>query len=289
MSYQYTVTERRRRTAASGGYSASSNRSTFGYWVPLVLTVGAAAVGVAAWIWSERREDEEDSDQEQYTGGIPPPGYASMSGAMPPGPGPTGMQSGPQGPNMPGPPQQGGFRGDYQGPPLADQQGMPQQGWESGDMYGASRSTGVHQEQDSGLVAKMSSALGMGRSSTPNQTLNWASQQVAAGFAAAGAMMGGALSSARDGDQGEYRDHERWSEEAEHRDSERDVKRGIRRQGTADEYFSGAVDIPPRATSYKQKRKNVAIVVSAVDEQGAITELGHHAVRNSGASKGIAC
>lgn len=274
MSYQYTVTERRRRTAASGGYGASNNRSTLGYWVPLVLTVGAAVVGVAAWVWSERREDEEDSDQEHYTGGVPPPGYASMSGAMPPGPGPMGMQNSAQGAGMPGPPQQGGFRQGFQDP----SQGPPLPGWESGDMYGASRSAGVHQEQDAGLVARMSSALGMGRSSTPNQTLNWASQQVAAGFAAAGAMVGGALSTVRDGDQGEYRDHERWSEEAEQRDSEREVKQGIRRRGTADEYFSGQVDMPPRATSYKQKRRSVAVVVSAVDTQGVATELGHHAV-----------
>lgn len=276
MSYQYTVTERRRRTGASAGYGASNNRTTFGYWVPLVLTVGAAAVGVAAWIWSERREDEEDSDQEHYSGGIPPPGYASMSGAMPPGPGPMGMQSSGAGPGMPGPPQQGGFQdggssGGFQG-------GPPPPGWEGGDMYGASRSVGTHQEQDSGLVARMSSALGMGRSSTPNQTLNWASQQVAAGFAAAGAMVGGALSSARDGDQGEYRDHERWSEEAEQRDTDRNIKQGIKRRGTADEYFSGAVDIPPQARSYNKKRRSVAIVVSAVDELGHTTELGHHAV-----------
>jgi hypothetical protein len=267
MSYQYTVTERRRRTT-SPSYGASSNRSTFGYWVPLVLTVGAAVVGVAAWVWSERREDDEDSDHEQYSGGVPPPGYASMSGGMgppppgmPPGPGPMGMQQGgPPGPGMGMPPVQGGFRGGVDG---------PEGGWEQ-------------QEQDTGLVARMSSALGMGRSTTPNPTLGWASQQVAAGFAAAGAMVGSALGTARESDQTAYRDHERWSEEAEQRDSERErgqVKGALKRRGTADEYFSGEVKLPTRMSGYKgKKRRTVAIVVSAVESGSVSTELGNHAV-----------
>ncbi|ETN46314.1 uncharacterized protein HMPREF1541_00498 [Cyphellophora europaea CBS 101466] len=282
MSYQYTVTERRRRTATNS-YGATSNRTTLGYWVPLVLTVGAAVVGIAAWVWSERSEDD-DSDAEHYAGGVPPPGYASMSGGMPPGPGPMGMQNAPQGPGMPGPPQAGGFQdggyppgppppGGWQGPPPPGARGE----WESTDMYGASRSTNIHtQEQDTGLVARMSSALGINRSASPAaQSFGWAGQQVAAGFAAAGAMVGGALSGMRDGDQGEYRDHERWSEEAEQQEEE--VKQGIRRRGTADEYFSGQVDIPKQAREYTRKRKTVAIVVSAVDDRGVDADLGYHA------------
>ncbi|MBE7182684.1 MAG: hypothetical protein INR71_16005, partial [Terriglobus roseus] len=290
MSYQYTVTERRRRTTTNS-YGASSNRTTFGYWVPLVLTVGAAAVGVAAWIWSERREDEDESEAEHYPGGVPPPGYASMSGGMPPGPGPMGMQNAPSGPGVPGPPQAGGFQdGGYPAygppPPGGFQGGPPPPGargeWESTDMYSASRSTNVQtnvqttQEQDSGLVARMSNALGINRTASPaGQSFGWAGQQVAAGFAAAGAMVGGALNTLRDGDQGEYRDHERWSEEA---DQQEEVKQGIRRRGTADEYFSGQVDIPPQVMKYKGKRRTVAIVVSAVEEGPTDMGLGHHAV-----------
>ena len=144
-------------------------------------------------------------------------------------------------------------------------------------MYSASRSTNVQtQEQDSGLVARMSNALGINRTASPaGQSFGWAGQQVAAGFAAAGAMVGGALGSLRDGDQGEYRDHERWSEEAEQQE---EVKQGIRRRGTADEYFSGQVDIPPQAVKYKSKRRTVAIVVSAVSEGATDVGLGHHAV-----------
>lgn len=104
MSYQYSVTERRKRTT-SGGYGHSGNRSAFGYWVPLTLTVTAAAIGVAAWIWSERRDDEVDSSEdEHYPGGVPPPGYQSMSGALPAqGQPPPGAFQGPgPGPQQPG-------------------------------------------------------------------------------------------------------------------------------------------------------------------------------------------
>lgn len=44
--------------------SSSSRRTTFGYWVPLVLTVTVATAGFAAWVWSERRDDEESDDAD---------------------------------------------------------------------------------------------------------------------------------------------------------------------------------------------------------------------------------
>jgi hypothetical protein len=277
MSYQYSVTERRRRTTAGGSggsYGYSGNRSAFGYWIPLLLTVGAATAGVVAWIWSERRDDDEElSEEEHNPGGIPPPGYASMSGGLPPGPGPAGFQ-GPQGGPMPsgsfpGPPPPGGF----QGPPPPGPDGFQ----DSREFEGA-RSTAVQQEQDTGLVARMSSALGMGRSSSPAQSYDWASKKVVAGVAAASAMVGGALSSLGGGGQNEYEDHERWSEEADQRDGEKEIKQGIKRQGTADEFFSGAVSLPRTASMRSRKRKSVAIVVSSVERGTADLDLGHHAV-----------
>src|SRR5689334_22301582 len=99
------------RTSSSDG--STNNRSALGYWIPLALTVTAATVGLAAWIWSERddREESSESEAEQYyaAGGRPPSrphdgglggaaaaagaaglgaaaGYASMSGGLPPGP-----------------------------------------------------------------------------------------------------------------------------------------------------------------------------------------------------------
>ncbi len=302
MSYQYSVTERRRRTTNSGGYGSSGHRSAFGYWVPLVITVAAATVGVAAWIWSERRDDEEDSSEEEhYPGGIPPPGYASMSGALPSGPpppggfqgppgsGPDAYQQGPPPPMMPGPQQPGGFQGP---PPPTGFPGPGQGGFrEAEGEYRSARSTTVEQQEETGLVARMSSALGIGRSSTPNQGNNrsgtpnqqqpydWANKPFASGVAAAGAMVGAAISSLSGGGGEGYEDHERWSEEAEQRDNEREVKQGIRRRGTADEFFSGSIDIPKSSSVSNRKRKSVAVVVSAVGLQvDGEMEVGQHAV-----------
>ncbi|KAG0648969.1 hypothetical protein D0Z07_4772 [Hyphodiscus hymeniophilus] len=56
MSYSYDRYERNTRRAQP----ASSRRGAFSYWIPLALTVTVATFGVAAWIWSERQDDEED-------------------------------------------------------------------------------------------------------------------------------------------------------------------------------------------------------------------------------------
>jgi hypothetical protein len=173
---------------------------------------------------------------------------------------------------VPGPPVQGGFQGgSMQGPP-------GQGGYRSVEVDEYGRSTSVNVDgQDTGLVARMSNALGMGRSSSPaNQTYDWASKKVAAGVAAAGALVGGAMSAVGVSGQGEYEDHERWSEEAEQRD-DREIKKGIRRRGTADEFFSGAVDVPRQSSLGRRKRRSVAVVVNAA-EGGSDMDLGHHAV-----------
>lgn len=281
MSYQYTVTERRKRTTSSGGYGYSGNRSAFGYWIPLTLTVTAAAIGVAAWIWSERRDDEVDSSEdEHYPGGIPPPGYSNMSGALPPQaqPPPGGFQ----GPG-PGPQQPGGFGGPGgPPPPPGGFQGPPPAGpLDVGGEYRSARSTAVEHQEETGLVARVSSAFGFGRSASPAPPNDWASKTIAAGaagVAAAGAMVGGAISSLTGGSGG-YEDHERWSEEADQRDNDREINQGIKRRGTADEFFSGAVGLPKSASVHQLKRKTVAIVVSAVeDTPGSEVDVGGHAV-----------
>lgn len=56
MSFSYDRYDRRQ--------SSSSRRTTFGYWVPLVLTVTVATAGFAAWVWSERRDDDESDDAD---------------------------------------------------------------------------------------------------------------------------------------------------------------------------------------------------------------------------------
>ncbi len=264
MSYSYERVDRRRRTTGGGGYGASSRRSTLGYWVPLVMTVTVATIGLAAWIWSERQDDEdENSDQEKPPSTVPPPGYASMSGGLPPGPGPAGFQGPP--PSAPMGP------GGFEGPPMPP----PEPGYEGG-----ARSTGAEPQMpdDGTLMSKMSGALK--RTPSPQQSYDWASKKVAAGVAAAGAMVGGALTTIREGSQDDYEDHERWSEEADSRDkSGKEVKRGLKRRGTADDYFSGSVEMPKTAILKSRKRKNVAVVVSAVEiGSDGIGEVDQHAV-----------
>ena len=60
MSFSYDRYDRRQ---------SSNRRSTFGYWVPLVFTVTVASAGLAAWIWSERREDDDSSDDADLSYG----------------------------------------------------------------------------------------------------------------------------------------------------------------------------------------------------------------------------
>ncbi|KAF2642094.1 hypothetical protein P280DRAFT_449548 [Massarina eburnea CBS 473.64] len=58
---------------------SSSRRSTFGYWVPLIFTVTVATAGVAAWVWSERRDDEDDDTDLSYG----EDGFDRMTGGEP--------------------------------------------------------------------------------------------------------------------------------------------------------------------------------------------------------------
>jgi hypothetical protein len=60
MSFSYDRYDRRQ---------PSSRRTTFGYWVPLILTVTVATAGFAAWVWSERRDDDDSSDDDNLSYG----------------------------------------------------------------------------------------------------------------------------------------------------------------------------------------------------------------------------
>lgn len=183
-----------------------------GYWIPLAVTVGIATISVAAWIWSERQENEDDDEARDYPDDF----------------------------NQPPPP--AGYEG---GPPGAD----------------FARSTGADARQEDGsVIARMQGALR--RTPSPQQLFDGASRRVAAGVAAAGAMVGGALSSITE-ERGDFEDHSRWSEEADLR-------------------ARGGADVTPRSgpsTSTKAK-KTVALVVSSVapsDDPEDIT-LSEHAV-----------
>ena len=69
MSFPYAQDARRRRLGAGAGFSPSGRRTFMGYWVPLAVTVGIATAGVAAWIWSERSDEEEENNEDQHGDG----------------------------------------------------------------------------------------------------------------------------------------------------------------------------------------------------------------------------
>lgn len=264
-------------TRTTTSYGASSNRSAFGYWIPLAITLTAATVAIGAWIWSERDDEEHESETEQYyTSNSRPPdgrndgrnegrndglsgaavaagaaglgaaaGYAGMSGGLPPGPGPAGSQQPPPpGSFAPQPPVQGGF----QGPPPGS---MPPPAGAAADFYrqdnqSRAMSTGVTniQQEDSSFFNRMSNAVGSN---------TWAGKSLLA----AGSVVGGAVNSLRGGaDDGQaFSDQERWSEEA---------------------------DKPERANSPRKSKTSAAkdVAVGAAGAAGA--ELGIKSLQRTG-------
>lgn len=209
MSYSYDRYERQRRST----YGASTRRSAFGYWIPLAVTVTAAAVGIAAWIWSERKENEDNEDydhvdSDRRNDGPPPPSYGGSS---------VGLGQSSYGPN-PGT--------DPAYPPAEDQS----------------------------MLARMSGAIR--RTPSPQQIFDGASRRVVAGVTAAGAAVGGALSSIREEDKKDFEDHSRWSEEAETRVTE---TRG-----------------PAKSTKEQTRKKTVAVVLSAEEDADARNEEGSY-------------
>ncbi|PWY89963.1 hypothetical protein BO70DRAFT_358961 [Aspergillus heteromorphus CBS 117.55] len=215
MSFPYSQDARRRRVGAGTGFSSSGRRTVLGYWVPLAVTVGVATVGIAAWIWSERSEDDDDNNRDapRDDEGFP----------------------------APGPDAEGYPRGEFE------------------DDYGRATGTDIHGDHpdDVSMMARMQGALR--RTPSPQQIFDGASKRVAAGMAAAGAFVGGALTSIREEDRGDFEDHSRWSEEVASRAQRAE-------QSTA---------VPPTMTGAlptrdivggpipSNKKKTVAIVVSS--------------------------
>jgi hypothetical protein len=228
MSYSYDRYERQRRQT----YGASSRRSTLGYWVPLAFTVTAATIGLAAWIWSERRDDgDDDYDREDTRRNNDPPHASGHAGV--------------------------GFR-------------------ESEDVSG----TGAVHGEDASMMARMSGALR--RTPSPQQLFDGASRKVAAGVAAAGAVVGGALSSIREEDKRDFEDHSRWSEEAESRNNGSSTQPGPGLKG-GDPTMTGAGTSSRQPTAVQQrpgglKRKTVAIVVTSESshDTGTQEETDYH-------------
>lgn len=148
-------------------------RGALGYWIPLAVTVTVAAIGIGAWIWSERRDDDDEGDDAAYD--RPPERDGSIRTA-PPEYGTGELRTG-----------------------------------EAGYGTTQSQTQSQTQEESSSYMARMSGALR--RTPSPQQLFDSAGRAVVAGVGAAGAVVGSALASIREEDREAFRDHEAWSEE----------------------------------------------------------------------------
>lgn len=224
----------RRRHGGPSGFSAAGRRTALGYWLPLALTVGVATVSLAAWVWSERRDDEDEGEGDYY-------GDREHHGRRD-GNAPVGLEPG----------------AEY---------GQPEGGY--------ARATGVHDGahlEDASVMSRVQGALR--RTPSPQQIFDGASRKVAAGVAAAGAVVGGALTAIREEGANDFEDHSRWTEEAN--------SRGV--LATAGPPVMAGAFPPPTVAPTAQApptkfRKTVAIVVSSVtdaedpeDLEGQISE-----------------
>lgn len=232
--------ERQRRQT----YGSSNRRTAWGYWIPLAVTVTVATAGLAAWIWNERKEDDEDD--------------------YPPGPRPPGYDDAPFTPSNYGPPPSGFPNAP---PPGSVPSGQP-------PYAGGPESREMEEES---IVARMSGALR--RTPSPQQIIDGASRRVVAGVAAAGAVVGGALSSIQEEDKKDFEDHSRWSEEADSQNGSRSRKgpdlRDAESPATTRQIQAG--------TTASRQRKTVAIVVSAetsYDNDDEVSYHQEHAVSN---------
>lgn len=225
---------RRRRGGAGSGFSSTGRRTAMGYWIPLALTVGVATLSIAAWIWSERDEDDEDDrPHDGRDGHYPPPPPGTVDSSYP--------------------------------PPSYDTEDYAR-----GTGTGAAPGDNPY---DPSFMGRMQGALR--RTPSPQQLFDGASRRVMAGVTAAGAYVGGALTSIREENRGDFEDHTRWSEEAQSRATQSD------QQTAAAPTMTGA--LPGRTPAagqnpFEKKKKTVAIVVSSLTPPDSDEFASEHAV-----------
>lgn len=162
--------------------SSRRRHGVWSHWVPLAVTVTVATVGVAAWIWSQRsNDDEEEEGMAQHLD------YENADYGENPPYGATGDASSARAPPS--------FRSDLRSEEVG--YGTTQVADTSGSTWGA----------------RMSGALR--RTPSPQNLIDRAGKTVAAGVAAAGTAVGSALAAIREEDKTAFADHETWSEEAD--------------------------------------------------------------------------
>lgn len=255
--------------------ASSRQQSTLGYWVPLITISTIAIGGLAAWIWSERSESDEDDRPHNDR---PPRPATGQGGAYPtqgaqPYPGPPSQQQGAgpaSGQDAGMPPYQGPIPSQSGGP-----QGMPPPVGGEAASYYAGRSTHTEQQQqqqqgDASWYGQVRGAIR--RTPSPQQFFDSASKQVGAAAAAAGAALGsiieedkdpyyedGSRRRGRDGEGEVFSDHERWSEEAEEKTRVGAVEAESGKR--ADAALRSARD--DKGNGKGKSKKTVAVVVNA--------------------------
>lgn len=158
-------------------YESSRRRGVWNHWVPLAVTVTVATVGVAAWVWSQRKDDDhEDTEQP---GAFQDLDYDNADYGDNPAYGASKDGAGPKTPAFDGPQPRSGDAG------LAP------------------------------VDSSSSGWAALRRTPSPQQFFDSAKRTVAAGVTAAGAAVGSALAAIREEDKSAYADHETWSEEAD--------------------------------------------------------------------------
>ncbi|KAG8675701.1 hypothetical protein FPOAC1_001688 [Fusarium poae] len=165
--------------------SSRSRRGVWSHWVPLAVTLTVATVGVAAWVWSQRKDaDEEDDNGLDYSD------HARGGNNQPYGSRDVGSR-------------------DIQGPekpPRPD-----------GQSHGIAHAN--EEETGGGWGSRVTGALR--RTPSPQQFFDSTGKTVAAGVAAASAAMGKALASIREEDKSPFDDTNPWQEEEEEAKNER--------------------------------------------------------------------
>ncbi|TEA15848.1 hypothetical protein C8034_v002007 [Colletotrichum sidae] len=156
----------------------SRRRGVWSHWVPLAVTVTVATVGLAAWVWSQRK-DEDDTPENDHLADLD---YDNAD---------YGDNQAHGSARAPKPPPSNVGTETYGTADLS--RDVPPETW----------------------GARMSGALR--RTPSPQQFLETAGKTVTAGVAAAGAVAGRALAAIREEDKNAYADHETWSEEADAR------------------------------------------------------------------------
>ncbi|KAG6034015.1 hypothetical protein E4U41_006710 [Claviceps citrina] len=178
----------------------SSRRGVWSHWVPLAVTLTVATAGLAVWVWSQRKEEDENAIDHEYGldyenadyGDNPPYGASSRDSKAPSQP----------------------SRHESQRPDDAASYGL---------------ATAHGDVSAPGWGARMSGALR--RTPSPQQFFDSTGKTVAAGVAAAGAAMGKALASIREEDRG-YGENP-WSEEADAKKDRTPNPRDRRRKAVA--------------------------------------------------------